>query len=469
MPLHGVGLGAVVAQEQEDGSVPPLAYASHSLQKHEQNYGITELEALAVVWGVKHFRPYLYGHWCDVYTDHEALKSLLNTPQPSGKLARWGMAIQELDLHIHYRPGGKNRYADALSRDPMTSLASKPTLQLATVQVGEQSAKGGDDSLAERQRKDLALLQVIQYSENGVLPEDERRAREIALTHSQYEIVDNVLYHTEKDKTLRIIPATGDRKSLFDEAHSGTLGGHLRDAKIHGQLAKHYWWPRMRADITSWCRGCLTCATRQVGQATKPSLLPIPVEGPFHRMRVDVLQLPVSANGNKYAIVFMDYLTKWPEVFPARDQSAYTIAKTLVERVIPRHGVPAQLLSDHGAAFLSKLLAEVYKLMDMKKVNTTAYHPQTNGLVEQFNRTLLDMLSKTAKRNGRDWDSCLPFVLFAYRTSPQTSTGESPFYLLYGRDPRLPTEAVLCPPPNSLLPVEADDYITELTRRMSEA
>ena len=155
----GIGLGAVLAQKQEDGSVRPLAYASRSLQKHERNYGVTELEALAVVWGVKHFRPYLYGHRCDVYTDHEALKSLLNTPQPSGKLARWGMAIQELDLHIHYRPGGKNQNADALSRDPLAALflsatvpdAGKQTVQLATVQVGEQSTKGGDDSLKERQ------------------------------------------------------------------------------------------------------------------------------------------------------------------------------------------------------------------------------------------------------------------------------------------------------------------------------
>ena len=186
-------------------------------------------------------------------------------------------------------------------------------------------------------------------------------------------------------------------------------------------------------------------------------------------MGVDVLQLPVSARGNKYAIVFMDYLTKWPEVFPAKDQSAYTIAKTLVEKVIPRHGVPAQLLSDRGAAFLSKLLAEVYHLMGMKKVNTTAYHPQTDGLVERFNRTLLDMLSKTAKQNGKDWDYCLPFILFAYRSSPQISTGESPFYLLYGRDSKLPIEAVLCPPPSFALQVDADDYVTEITKRMSQA
>ena len=153
----------------------------------------------------------------------------------------------------------------------------------------------------------------------------------------------------------------------------------------------------------------------------------------------------------------------------AQDQSAYTITKTLVNRVIPRHGVSAQLLFDCGTAFLSKLLAEAYRLMGRKKVNTTAYHPQTDGLEKHFNRTLLDMLSKTAKRNGKDWDSCLPFVLFAYCSSPQTSTGESPFYLLYGRDPRLPTEAVLCSPPSLALQSDADDYVAEITKRISPA
>ena len=122
-------------------------------------------------------------------------------------------------------------------------------MQFVTVQVGEQSAKGGDDSLKERQQKDPELLQVILYLEGGVLLADDKRAQEIVLTHSQYEIVDSILYHVEKDNTLRVIPATEDRERLFDEAHNGTLGGHLRDAKIHGQLAKHYWWLRMRADI----------------------------------------------------------------------------------------------------------------------------------------------------------------------------------------------------------------------------
>ena len=82
--------------------ITPIAFASRTLQKHEQHYGVTELEALREVWATKHFRPYLYGHTCNLYTDHEALNSLLNTPHPSGKMARWGLAVQELDLHIHY-------------------------------------------------------------------------------------------------------------------------------------------------------------------------------------------------------------------------------------------------------------------------------------------------------------------------------------------------------------------------------
>ena len=118
----GAGLDAVLALERSDGSVHPVAYA---IVAHYSNTSkITEsLSCLGVVWAVKNFRPYRYGHYCTVYTDHEALKSLLNTPQPSGKLARWGMALQELDFTIVHRSGSN---ADA-------HLAVHfPTLQMST-------------------------------------------------------------------------------------------------------------------------------------------------------------------------------------------------------------------------------------------------------------------------------------------------------------------------------------------------
>ena len=466
------GLGAVLAQNV-NGVVHPVSFASRTLQPHEKNYGVTELEALGVVWAAKHFRPYLYGHQCDVFTDHVALKSLLCTPQPSGKLARWGMAIQELDLHIHHRSGKKNTNADALSRYPVLSTESTSSTHQALEVVAAtnpswESAKGGEPTLSTMQRADPQLAPIVEYLENGELPEDDERARELALTKSQYTIVDSVLYRVESDKTLRVIPPTSQREKIFHEVHGGRLGAHLRDAKIHGELSRHYWWPGMRNDIIWWCKSCITCASRQVGRAIKPPLTPIPVAGPFDRVGVDVIQFPKSYEGNQYGIVFVDYLTKWPEVFAAPDQTSLTIAQLLVDNVICRHGVPAELLSDRGKAFLSNLMEDIYKLMGMHKVSTTAYHPQTDGLVERFNRTLTDMLAKTVDKSGRDWDRHLPHVLFAYRVSPQESTRESPFFLLYGRDAQLPTEAALTHP-KTRYQVDLDDYKTELVGSLSQA
>ena len=127
---------------------------------------------------------------------------------------------------------------------------------------------------------------------------------------------------------------------------------------------------------------------RGPGHQHRPPLNPIPVKGPFHRVAVDVLQLPLTSNGNKYVIVFMDYLTKWVEAFLTADQQASTIASLLVEHIICRHGVPEELLSDRGSNFLSELILELCSLLGIRKINTSGYHPQTDGLVEKFNSTL---------------------------------------------------------------------------------
>ena len=332
-----------------------------------------------------------------------------------------------------------------------------------------QPSKDRDGSLQTRQRADPdGLSPIFAYLEDAILPEDPKKARELVLDRNHYEVLDGVLYHLEPDKTLQVIPPEVDRRKIFDEAHSGLFSGHLREAKVHGQLARHYWWPRMRADISKWCRVCVTCASRQVGQATKPPLSPIPVSGPFDLVGVDVIKFPKSQKGNQYAVVSMDYLTKWPEVFPTRDQTSLTIARLLVEHVVSRHGFPTGLLSDRETAFLSKMMKELYQLLGVHEVNTTAYHPQTDGLVEQFNRTLTDMLAKKVKKSGRDWDVQLPYVLFAYQASMQESTRESPFFLLYGRDPRLPTEVALSPSPKDQN-VDVDDFKAELVTGLSTA
>lgn len=143
------------------------------------------------------------------------------------------------------------------------------------------------------------------------------------------------------------------------------------------------WWYGMRSDVRRFYRGCLTCATQKgPGRGIRPLLQPIPVKGPFHRVGVDVLTLPLTS---KYLIVFLDYPTKWVEAYPVPDQRAETIARLLVDNIVCRHGVPEELLSDREANFLSDLILQMCSLLGIKKVNTSGYHPQSDGLMEKFN------------------------------------------------------------------------------------
>ena len=325
--------------------------------------------------------------------------------------------------------------------------------------------------IAEQQRRDPELCPVIRYLEDGTIPTESKLARRLVMERPRFDIVDGVLYYENPDVEgkWRIAVPTCWRETLIREAHDGRFGGHFAERRIYQQLRRYYWWDKMRADIRRYCRACLVCASRSgQGRTLKPPLQPIPIGGPFHRVGVDVLQLPLTYEGNQYAIVFMDYLTKWPEVFPSPDQKAGTIAKLLVEHVVARHGVPEQLLSDRGPNFLSEVIQEVCSLLGAEKVNTSGYHPQTDGLVERFNRTIIAMLSKSVKKHGRDWDAHLPYLLFAYRVSVQESTRESPFFLLYGRDPRLPTETAVSHP-TTPYQVDISDYRTELIAQLSDA
>ena len=167
-------------------------------------------------------------------------------------------------------------------------------------------------------------------------------------------------------------------------------------------------------------------------------------------------------------IVFQDFLSKWPMVYPVRDQKASTLVRLLVDEVIPLIGVPESLLSDRGANLLSALMKDICELLGTQKINTTAYHPQCDGMVERFNRTLKSMLRKHAATYGAQWDKYLSAVLFAYRNTPHESTGEKPSFLLFGIDCRTPTEAAYLPP-EEMYESEVGDYRKELMMSLSRS
>ncbi len=157
---------------------------------------------------------------------------------------------------------------------------------------------------------------------------------------------------------------------------------------------------------------------------------------PFERIGMDLIgPLERSARGHRFALVLVDYATRYPEAVALRNISAKSVANALFS-LISRVGIPKEILTDQGTAFMSRTLRELYELLDIKSIRTSVYHPQTDGLVERFNRTLKTMIRKFVHEDAKNWDRWLEPLLFAVREVPQASTGFSPFELLFGRQPR---------------------------------
>ena len=136
-------------------------------------------------------------------------------------------------------------------------------------------------------------------------------------------------------------------------------------------------------------------------------------------------------------------MTAWPEAFATATTDAVIIAQLLLDNIVLRYGAPRTFLTDRGTNFLSKLISELCGMKNTKKINTTPYHPECDGMVERFNGTLVKTLLMYFSDNQNDWDLHINAAFFAYRTSINSSRGESPYFLQFGREPRLPPDITL--------------------------
>ena len=421
-----------------------IAYYSRHLSVTEQNYSTTEKECLAVVNAVKHFRPYLLGRHFTLIVDHQPLEYLKKAKDTNRRVNRWSLELASYDYTIKYRKGRIHNNADALSRIPKES---KEIEQINQIQIINQSER-----MKELQSKDEFCNEIIKFLTNGDIENNKEPfwMKQIG----KFKINDNGLLVREMEPignrrkylTMNVVVPKSIRNEITTTFHDELLGGHLGYNKTYNKIRDRFYWPKMSKDIKQYCASCVPCAIRKpLPKKKKAPLQPMPLmNNAFEKVALDILgPLRQTENGNQYVLVMSDYLTRWVEAFPLKCITAQAVADVFVNYIICRHGTPKILLTDQGSNFKAQLFANICGILKIKRQFTSAYHPATDGLVERFNKTFAQMMSHYINEYHSDWDNFIPKIVFAYNTSVQESTMETPFFLLYGRDPIYPIDVLL--------------------------
>lgn len=334
----------------------------------------------------------------------------------------------EHDVIIGVRQKSIGKTVNAITRQQSRQSNILPTLKLENFDL-------------EISHEDLIKIQSEDQSLKICFKQLEKKP-------SKFLMENHLLYKKpiHESDNLRLVVPKRLKNRILNLAHDGLFAGHHGIARTRYRIDKFFYWPNMGDDITRYCKSCTICQrTANKGKTVKAPLGEMPIiQEPFKRIAIDLVG-PIGTEktrkGNRFILTVMDFATRYPEAIALRNIDTKTVAEALLE-IFSRLGIPQEILSDQGAQFVSNLMKEVCRLLQIKGITTTPYHPMCNGMVERFNATLKKTLIRLSEDQPRDWDRYLPAALFAYREVPSESTGFSPFDLMYGRSVRGPTEVL---------------------------
>ena len=466
-------LGCSLLQRQPDGEYHPVGYYSRALEPREENYFVTEVEALGVVWAVTHLRAYLEGVHFVIRCDHSALRGIFMGQSPNARLTRWRLLLSEFDYELQYKPGKDHKVADALSRLPTDGLDTTPIAEeiptLAVTrrrQQSEEEENSSDtssptDDDAEPQGDPSSGLALDASETEGAGSQPIPTARlvaaqaEDAFCKGQREALDrgvNLPFQVDEkgilcrraplDGSVQVVIPAALRQEILRREHEPVHAGHPGSTRMYNTMRRKYYWPSMVADVYAWVAQCSGCARNRVHGQTHTSLMRLfPATEPFSGLAMDLLgPLPTSRNGHRFILVICDRFTKLTRAIPLKVTTALAIASVFLDHWVAAYGVPDTVLTDNGPQFAAVFLQGVLGMLGIVTNFTTPYHPQTNGQVERFNRTLVRQLRHYVLEHQDTWDRYLSLLTLAYNTQVHTSTGEIPFSLVCPR--RLPTLAL---------------------------
>uniref|UniRef100_A0A1I8BK66 RNA-directed DNA polymerase n=1 Tax=Meloidogyne hapla TaxID=6305 RepID=A0A1I8BK66_MELHA len=453
-----------------------ICYCSRTLSNAERNWPPVQVELGAIIFALRQFKPFIFMSSIELHTDHKPLAFLLKKAETHQHLARWLVELQNYNIKIVHIAGKQNTLADALSRIPHEDLTPEEVDKISelediaefpvclaierkprvihevfalTLSLRSMEGEIHQVDIRNEQMEDPEASILIEFLKKGNFPKElsEGDKDEYAALAKDLCLESGVLYHHYKDHRPRIYIPISLRAMIFDSFHTTKLGGGHMDFGKTLRKCKKYYWPRMHSDIVTWHKQCITCQLRHSPNPPyRAEMCTPPVNTLFAKVGLDLAgPFPKTQSGNKHILNIVCWFTKFVISVPIPDAKASTIASAFLRQCYLRFGGCTELITDNATAFTSDFFKSLCAMLYINKTYAIPHWSQGNAVTERSFRTFHNILAKYITSDQPDFDEHLEFANFCYNTSVHQSTNETPFFLMYGRDPIFCVDLILDP------------------------
>ena len=475
-----IGWAGVLTQEFEDDKGKkkqhPICYVSGQFRGSQQNWAALTKEAYAIYMAIRKLSFYITDAEVTIKCDHLPLKKFLQKQTLNAKVNNWAVELEQFNLKLEWIQEVKNTLADSLSR----LLDVDPEAKLQTEKEGHKFGMfcfEGIDEIGEisldfwKPLKDQVEHLEITYEEGVVkevhLPLSVKLMIQLQKNDAQAKnIVDKL--QKEKDNAKMFIMHDGVLCRLWTEeketfrctfvpqvlrdpllilAHN--QNGHNGGRRTYMALKKMYYWLGMKSEVFKHCKTCKECMLQNQANTS----------GEFKHFKIPevLMQLicmdlvgpisPVTSRGNRFILTCIDMLTGFRIAVPIKDKTAKAVCDAYRAHVYCIFGGSVRILTDNGTEFKNEQMDKLCKQLNIKRVYSPVYTPEANGRLEAWHRFFKACVAKHIRGNATEWDEVVPLAGAAYNFFPCQASRESPFVLMFGRDPITPFAKLLEPAP----------------------